>query len=64
MKGGIGCARGNLDAHDKGILLESLMTIIRGNATFFDLAEEAQRNLLWLADELASDVIAAVPIRS
>lgn len=64
MKGGIGCARGNLDAHSKGLLLESLMAIIRGNATFFDLAEEKQRNLLWLADALASDVIAAIPVNS
>lgn len=63
MNGGIGCARGNLDIHSKGILLQSLMTIIRGNATFFELSEDTQKNLLWLADALASDVIDAIPVR-
>jgi hypothetical protein len=54
----IRCAQG-LDAHSKAILLTSLLALMRGNATFFQMTEEVQMNLMWLAEELAQDVLAA-----
>jgi hypothetical protein len=49
-----------LDTHSKTILLASLLALMRGNATFFEMSNEVQMNIMWLADTLAREVMTAV----
>jgi hypothetical protein len=59
MNVGIGCAV-TLDAHSRAILLGSLLALVRGNATFFEMSTEVQMNIMWLADVLSRDLLMAV----
>lgn len=59
MNGGIGCAVA-LDVQSKAVLLKSLTALMRGNATFFEMSDDVQKNVMWLADILARDVAVAI----
>jgi hypothetical protein len=59
MNAGIGCAVA-LDAHSRAMLLRSLMALMRGNATFFEMSTDVQMDIMWLADVLARDLLEAV----
>ncbi|MGF7131954.1 hypothetical protein P3T40_003437 [Paraburkholderia sp. EB58] len=59
MNVGIGCAV-TLDVHSRTILLGSLLALMRGNATFFEMSTEVQMNIMWLADVLSRDLMVAV----